>query len=328
MSISGRKVIKKNNKIERKRVNYQNLKGMIFDVKRFATGDGPGIRGLIFLKGCPLRCRWCANPESQKLRPEIIYYKNNCVGCGKCIESCQYDAAKEDESFGILTDQAKCKLCGDCVEACLYDAREIIGEEKTVDDLLNLIRKDRRFYDNSGGGITLTGGEPLFQCEFTVELLKAFKRENIHTAIETTGYTSRECLEVAVEHLDLIFYDFKHIDEEKHKEYTGVSNKIIKENLVWLNNQLDERKIIIRIPYIPEHNSAVSTQKSMYKYLKQFDKVKRIEIMPYHRLGASKYEGLGIEYELKDKSPVEKKDLKHLVELGEEIGVKVRIDSK
>jgi pyruvate formate lyase activating enzyme len=324
MSISGRE----NAKIKNKKENYRNIKGTIFDIKRFATGDGPGIRGLIFLKGCPLRCRWCANPESQNIRPEIIYYKSNCVGCGKCIESCQYEAVKEDETFGILTNQKKCKLTGDCVEACLYDAREIVGEVKTVNDVLNLIRKDRRFYDHSGGGITLTGGEPLFQCEFSVELLKAFKRENINTAIETTGYTSRDCLEKVVKYLDLIFYDFKHIDEEKHREYTGVSNKIIKENLVWLNNQLNEPKIIIRIPYIPKHNSAVSTQEKMYKYLKQFDNVKRIEIMPYHRLGASKYEGLGIEYELKDILPVEKKELKHLVELGEEIGIKVRIDSK
>jgi len=327
MTISDRKDMLQNNS-DSKTKEIKNLKGMIFDIKRFATGDGPGIRGLIFLKGCPLRCKWCANPESQKFRSEIIYYKNNCVGCGKCIKSCQHGAIKEDASFGLVTDQAKCVNCGDCVEACLHDARELVGEEKSIKDLLNLIRKDRSFYDNSGGGITLTGGEPLFQCEFTVELLKAFKRENIHTAIETTGYTSKECLAAAVDYLDLIFYDFKHIDDDKHQEYTGVSNQIIKENLLWLNNNLEEDKIIIRIPYIPGHNSAVETQKRMYKYLKQFDKIKRIEIMPYHRLGAAKYEGLGLDYGLKELEPVKKKDLNHFVELGEKIGVKVRIDSK
>ncbi|MGM0438751.1 MAG: glycyl-radical enzyme activating protein [Bacillota bacterium] len=328
MKISDRNDIKQNNNNNSITEIDQNLKGMIFDIKRFATGDGPGIRGLIFLKGCPLSCKWCANPESQKFRSEIIYYKNNCVGCGQCIASCQYDAIKEDDKFALKTDQSACTLCGDCVEACLYHAREIVGEEKSVEDVLNLIRKDRRFYDNSGGGITLTGGEPLFQCEFAVELLKAFKRENIHTAIETTGYTARECLKAAANYLDLIFFDFKHIDEDKHKQFTGVSNKIIKENLVWLNNNLEEQKIIIRIPYIPEHNSALETQEKIFKYLKQFDKIKWIEIMPYHRLGAAKYEGLGLDYELKDIMPVDKKDLKYLVQLGEKIGIKVRIDSK
>ncbi|MGM0500382.1 MAG: glycyl-radical enzyme activating protein [Bacillota bacterium] len=327
MEISDRNnIIQKKN--DSKIDEIKNLKGMIFDIKRFATGDGPGIRGLIFLKGCPLSCKWCANPESQKLRSEIIYYKNNCVGCGKCIESCQNDAIKQDEIFGLITDQEKCVNCGDCAAACLHDAREIVGEEKTIKDVLNLIRKDRSFYDNSGGGITLTGGEPLFQCEFAVELLKAFKRENINTAIETTGYTSRECLKAAANYLDLIFYDFKHIDENKHRQFTGVSNKIIKENLIWLNNNLEEKKIIIRIPFIPEHNSALETQEKIYKYLKQFDKIKWVEIMPYHRLGAAKYEGLGINYDLKDIMPVEKKDLNYLVDLGKEIGIKVRIDSK
>ena len=317
--------VKENLKTESK--DYQNLSGTVFDIKRFATGDGPGIRGLIFLKGCPLNCKWCANPESQALKPEIIYYQENCTQCGSCIENCPTNSIIKDSKWGLKTDQ-NCNLCGKCVESCLYDAREIIGEKKRVSEILELIRRDRSYYDYSGGGITLTGGEPLFQCDFAVELLKAFKREGINTAVETTGYTSRECLKKAVDNLDLIFYDFKHFDDQKHKQYTGVSNQIIKENLCWLNNYLKEAKIIIRIPYIPEHNSSPAEQKQIYKYLKQFKRVKRIEIMPYHRLGAAKYEGLNREYALKDLEPVNKNELKHLVELGNKIGVNIRIDSK
>ena len=313
--------------LKTKAVEYQDLKGTVFDIKRYATGDGPGIRALIFLKGCPLSCKWCANPESQSLQPEIIYYKENCRQCGRCIKDCPTNSISKDPSWGLKTDQS-CTLCGRCVESCLYDAREIVGEEKRISQILELIRRDRSYYDYSGGGITLTGGEPLFQCDFAVELLKAFKREGINTAIETTGYTSSECLKKAVDNLDLIFYDFKHLSEKKHKEYTGVSNKLIKENLIWLNEYLNQDKIIIRIPYIPGHNSDLETQKKIYQYLKQFKRVKRIEIMPYHRLGAAKYEGLNREYALKDLEPVNKNELKHLVELGDKIGVKIRIDSK
>lgn len=306
----------------------ENISGMIFDIKRFATGDGPGIRGLIFLKGCSLRCKWCANPESQVKRPQIMYYQEKCTGCGKCIASCSRQAIKENERWGLYTDRKKCTNCGKCVEVCLYEARELIGEEKTAVEVMELIRRDRKFYENSGGGITLSGGEPLYQCEFARQLLRMASQDGIHTAIETTGFTSWSCLQSVVQYLDLIFYDFKHIDFEKHKKYTGVSNEKIIDNLKKLNSYLNENKVIIRIPFIPGYNSSDKIQRKMYSFISQLSHVKRVEIMPYHRLGSSKHFGLNRYYELKKLEPVKKDDLVYLIELGKECGVKVRIDSK
>ncbi len=301
--------------------------GRIFDIKRFATGDGPGIRTLVFLKGCPLRCQWCANPESQKSKSEIMYYKNLCKGCGKCLTSCPVSAIKHDEKFGLITDASKCILCGNCVHSCFYSAREIVGKDMTVSEVMEIVVKDKSHYDNSGGGVTLTGGEPLFQPLFTKMLLKACKDFGIKTAIETTGFTKWCNIEEILPFLDLIFYDFKHIDADMHCQYTGVDNEIILENLSMLNNTFDHKDIIVRIPFIRGFNSSDETQERMYRFISKFRNIKRIEIMPYHRLGNTKYYGLGRGYNLEDLEPVHKKDLEYLKELGNKCNVKVHIGS-
>ena len=305
----------------------RDKKGIIFDIKRFATGDGPGIRSLVFLKGCPLMCKWCANPESQRTEPEIIYYRNKCTGCNKCVEKCPTQAIKHDQKYGLIIDREKCTTCGKCMEVCYYGARELIGKDMSVSEVMEIIHKDKKYYDNSGGGVTLTGGEPLLQPEFTKELLKACKKSGINTAIETSGSAKWQYLNEILPYLDLIFYDFKHIDSELHRQYTGVDNERILENLRKVNDTF-EGEIIVRIPFITDINDSEENQIRMYKHISQFNKIKKIEIMPYHRFGIPKYYGFGRDYKLEDLKPVNKNDLNHLCDLGMIYGMKVQIDSE
>jgi pyruvate formate lyase activating enzyme len=302
--------------------------GNIYDIKRFTAHDGPGIRSLVFFKGCPLRCRWCANPESQQFSSQLMFYKNKCAGCGKCIAVCPNAAVLRDETFGFIAEGSKCNACGICAEACLYGAREIIGKMYTVEEVLSAVLKDSMHYDNSGGGVTLTGGEPFMQPEFIFGLLKALKAYSVNIAVETSGYTKWEYIERALPYIDLIYFDLKHIDGEAHKEYTGVSAEPILRNLKKLNSGLYNGELVIRVPFIPGVNSSDEVQSHIFSYLSGLKSVERVEIMPYHRLGSSKYEGLGLQYGLKCVEPVEKDGLKYLTDMGKRFGLKVQVDAK
>jgi pyruvate formate lyase activating enzyme len=301
-------------------------KGIIFDIERFAIKDGPGIRTLVFMKGCPLECKWCANPESHNPRPEIFYYPNKCTGCGRCAMNCPENAITLDGQLGAVTDFGACSTCGLCVAKCFYDARKIVGKQFSVSQLMSEIMKDEPFYRDSGGGVTFSGGEPLIQIEFLLDLLSNCKAKNLHTAIETCGYASWESFQEVLPLLDLVFFDFKHIDAEKHRLWTGADNCRIMDNLIRVSDSFDN--LVVRIPVIPFFNNFSAELKKMFAFLSKLRRVEAVELLPYHRLGSSKYKGLGREYGLEGVEALTPDDLEEFVELGAGFSLPVRVGTK
>ena len=301
----------------------ERMKGTVFNIERYALEDGPGIRTVVFMKGCPLRCDWCANPESQEKSPLIIYFPNKCSMCGRCIEKCPTRAVRYDDKYGIYTDFSKCGLCGECVSICFYGAREVTGKEMSVDEVMSEVLRDRDFYGKSGGGVTFSGGEPLLQAGFLTELIKACRAEHLHTAVETCLFTAEDDSIYALRDADFIYIDIKHSDSMLHKMYTGVGTERIFENI----SKVDEfnKKITIRVPLIPGVNDSPEVQQKIYSRASKLKNLLWIEVLPYHRLGIMKYKGLGKEYKLQDLQPVKKENLRYLVEIGRNCGVEIRI---
>lgn len=298
----------------------------IFDIERYATKDGPGIRTVIFLKGCNLRGIWCQNPESQNCRPQIMYYMNLCRHCGRCIAVCPNHAIRTDDMFGLVTDSTLCTACGTCVENCYFDARKLMGKVMTVSELMTEIRKDAPYYERSGGGITFSGGEPLLYPEFVKEVAKQCQDEGIHTAIETAGHVPWNDFEQVLPYMNLIFFDIKHIDPELHKKYTGVTNTHILGNLRKLSQVFSP--IIIRIPVVPGYNDSAEVQQRIYEFIKPLHGIEHVELLPYHRLGMTKYKGLGMEYPLQDLKSLKKDDLSYLTELACKVGIPLQIGAE
>ena len=249
----------------------------IFDIQRNSYVDGPGIRTTVFFKGCNLRCAWCHNPESQSTKPQMMFYKSKCTSCGKCREICPY----------ALSD---CSLCGKCVASCPHHAKEICGRDYTVEELLKVIVKDRRFYQASGGGVTFSGGECMLAIDFLEEILKACKANGIQTAIDTAGHVPYERFERILPSTDLILYDVKCIDRERHLRHTGVENDLILENLKRL--LATDTPIHIRIPVIPTVNDSVEEAERIRNLLRNCPPPKEIELLPYHTMGEYKYDVL------------------------------------
>ena len=286
--------------------------GVIFDIQRFAVNDGPGIRTTVFVKGCPLRCLWCHNPESFTGEPQLLYNSVKCIGCGNCYDACPEGAhVTIDGKHEILWD--RCTSCGDCIAECYSGALEMAGRRISVLEAMEVILKDSVFYTNSGGGVTVSGGEPLAQPQFTGALLKQTQEFGIHTALDTSGYTHWSVFEEVLPYTDLVLYDLKHMDSGAHKKLTGVPNELILENL----KLLDEigKPIWIRTPLIPGKNNDEENYHKLGEYLSGLRHVERVDILRYHRLAESKYENAGIEYKLKGLETSEKKDVEHLREI-------------
>jgi len=270
-------------------------KGIVFDIKKFAIDDGPGIRTTIFLKGCPMRCWWCHNPEGQLLTPELMYRRNTCTMCGECINFCSKKALSSSDRQ-LLINRKRCNLCSECSQKCPTGALEIVGREMNVEQVMNEVERDLVFYDESGGGITFSGGEPLLQAGFLIALLKECKKKNIRTAVDTSGYAPHKVIEEINDKVDLFLYDIKLMDDKKHRKYTGVSNKLILDNLKRLAENGND--ILSRFPIIPEINDNKDNVTKIGEFIISCG-IKRICLLPYHRAGIEKYAGLGRDYRLK-----------------------------
>jgi pyruvate formate lyase activating enzyme len=283
-----------------------SVKGIVFNIQRFSVNDGPGIRTIVFLKGCPLRCFWCSNPESQKSSFEISYIHKICLLCQRCVQTCPNEALKLIGD-NIDMDYAKCKVCGKCVEVCPVNARKIEGEEYTVEKLFEVVAKDLVFFKTSKGGVTISGGEPYTQFEFLLSFLKKCKQETVHTAVETCGYAEWDKIELTLKYIDLFLYDLKHMDTALHEEYTGVQNKRILENF----NRLVAKNvnIVVRFPLIPDYNNDNKNLERMVEFLEEVNYSDEIHILPYHRLGSNKYQHLDKEYKLEELKPPKDKEI-------------------
>ena len=267
-------------------------KALVFDIQRFSLHDGPGLRTIVFFKGCPLSCLWCDNPESQLNIPELAYFINLCEKCGRCVKSCKHGAIAI-KSKQIVIDREKCDGCSICTQECYNGALKILGNYMTVEEVMDEVIKDMPFYKNSNGGVTLSGGEPLQQYNFIAPLLKELKRQEIHTAVETSGFFSLERIQCCLDDIDLFLFDIKQMDSNRHKEVTGVSNELILENAKKLAAM--GKKITIRVPYIPDINDSMLNMKMLGNFLHELN-IHSINLLPYHKLGLSKYEALGRRY--------------------------------
>jgi len=301
--------------------DYDSLaQGTLFDIQRFSIHDGPGIRTLVFFKGCPLRCLWCDNPESWVSTPELGFSIQNCIGCGQCFKVCPTGAIKDDEE---RVDRGKCIVCGKCAEVCYARALTIIGRTYTVEEVIAEVKKDIMFYRRSGGGVTVSGGEPLAQPEFLEALLRGLRSENVHIAIETTGYAREEVIRKIFPLIDLILYDIKHMDSEKHRKYTGVGNERIHHNArVAAGLGIP---IIIRVPVIPGYNDSEANIRATVLFAQELGGVREFHLLPYHRLGQSKYRKLGRKYLLEGVKPPSQQQIEQLAKMVESYGLKCRI---
>lgn len=297
-------------------------KTYISEIQNFCVHDGPGIRTTVFFQGCPMRCKWCQNPETISAVPVLMYNPNLCGGCGACIEACP-DKAISIVDGRLKTDSKSCKLCGECVSQCYFLARTFSSKQMTVEEVFNNVMKEAVTFRRSGGGLTISGGEPLMQVAFITELLERVRGEGISTAVETAGFVPRAAFYEIHDKVDTFLYDMKMYDEVKHKHWTGVSNKTIKQNLKFITDIHDN--VVIRIPLIPGVNDTDEEFGSMMRFVKELRKINSIHILPFHNAGAGKYDLLGAEYTLLDLNENNDERVQACREMAEQSGFRVSV---
>lgn len=300
----------------------KNCKGIISEIERYAIKDGPGIRTVVFLKGCPLKCKWCANPETQKSVYQLMYWPTRCIGCRQCVKNCPTQSLRLSEN-GIVINRKTCKSCGICADICNSQALTMAGEGKTAEEILSIIKKDQPFYRTSGGGVTFSGGECTSQPEFLTALASLCKKEGISTCIETCGYAKWEVFEKLLPCIDYFYYDLKLIDEEDHRIWTGVSSSRIKENFI--NLVKAGANVTVRIPCIPGINMTTRNIGDTIDFLLEHAPGCHVSLLPYHRLGASKYGKLDMAYSLEELVPPSAEEMEKLREQFEANGFYVTV---
>lgn len=291
------------------------MRGTIFEIKRFAVHDGDGIRTTVFLKGCPLKCVWCHNPEGIKYEKQISYMPHKRIGCGACIRVCP-EGVHTFENGVHRVDRDKCISCGKCQQVCYGQAMKLYGLEMSVEEVLSVLLEDKEFYDSSNGGVTLSGGECLMQADFCAELLKKLKQNSVHTAVDTCGFVSRDAIDKVLPYTDIFLYDFKAFDESVHIKCTGFSNKIILENLQYIDDC--GKAIEIRIPYVPNYNC--DQIEKIAHFLSELKNITKVRVLPYHDYAGSKYESLDMENNMSGRVP-DKEELEIAVTILKSYGL-------
>lgn len=296
-------------------------RGLIFLIQGYSIQDGPGIRTTVFMKGCPLRCPWCHNPESLNPYPELMTHDTKCIACGKCVDACPVEAITLSKQEGRKIDRDRCNLCFECVEVCPADALTKVGEYMTVEQVVEEVEKDELFFWRSGGGVTISGGEPLLQGPFVTKVLKSCKERGLHTALDTCGYSPWPLLEEILEYVDLVLFDIKHMDPRAHEEATGVSNALSLENLYKIR---DQKKVWLRIPLIPGYNDSDENLKKISTLGREIG-AERISILPFNKFGDGKYENLGRQIPIPEVKPPSKERLHEIQQSIESLGLHVTL---
>jgi pyruvate formate lyase activating enzyme len=295
--------------------------GTVINIQKYSIHDGPGIRTTVFFKGCPLSCWWCHNPESQSVKHEIMFFEERCTNCGTCVKRCPQNAIEVKGNYPTV-DENKCTLCGKCTDFCTRNAREYVGKDMTLQELMEEIIKDEVFYDESGGGVTFSGGEPLVHADFLNEVLKKCKARGIHTAVDTSGYASWDSIEKIADKVDLFLYDLKLMNNGKHIKYMNVENVLILENLKKLSNK--GCNIFIRMPIIAGVNDDDEHIDEVVKFLSNLN-ILQVNLLPYHKMGMDKYRRLKIDYKLFGMEKPSSERLGEIEDKFRKTGIKVKM---